>query len=36
VTAHKVGMRIGKNTPPKKKYKIAFDVLNAKEVMQKL
>jgi hypothetical protein len=36
--AHKGGMRIGKNHPPKKtqKTKIAFDVLNAKELMQKL
>jgi hypothetical protein len=30
-------MRIGKNLPPKKNknHKIAFDVLNAKELMQK-
>jgi hypothetical protein len=32
--AHKGDMRIGKNPPPKKK--IAFDVLNAKELIQKL
>jgi hypothetical protein len=32
--AHKGGMRIGKKTPSQKK--IAFDVLNAKELMQKL
>jgi hypothetical protein len=34
---HKGGMRIGKKPPPKKKKnKIAFDVPNAKELMQKL
>jgi hypothetical protein len=33
VRAHKGGMRIGKKPP---KNKIAFDVLNAKELMQKL
>jgi hypothetical protein len=33
--AHKGGMRIGKKPLPPKK-KIAFDVLNAKELMQKL
>jgi hypothetical protein len=32
--AHKGGMRIGKK--PKRKNKIAFDVFNAKELMQKL
>jgi hypothetical protein len=35
VRAHKGGMKIGKNPPPKKK-KIAFDILNAKKLMQKL
>jgi hypothetical protein len=34
--AHKGDMRIGKNPPPPKKTKIAFDVLNAKELMKKL
>jgi hypothetical protein len=34
VRAHKGGMRIGKKPPLKNK--IAFDVLNAKELMQKL
>jgi hypothetical protein len=29
-------MRIGKKPPPHKKARIAFDVLNAKELMQKL
>jgi hypothetical protein len=33
VRAHKEGMRIGKKP---KKTKIAFDVLNPKELMQKL
>jgi hypothetical protein len=33
VRVHKGGMRIGKNPP---KNKIEFDVLNAKELMQKL
>jgi hypothetical protein len=35
VRAHKGGMRIGKK-PKKNPNKIAFDVLNAKELMQKL
>jgi hypothetical protein len=35
VKAYKGGMRIDKNHPPQKN-KIAFDVLNAKELMQKL
>jgi hypothetical protein len=29
-------MRISKKPPPQKKTKIAFDVLDAKEIMQKL